>query len=140
MKETVGKVLGSILRSTLISIVMFLVVFSVITGEFPPNLGRIKTAYQSLQRMTQLSREIQTKQKALQNQYAAEGVVEDADVEALQELNLKRAEIGASLLGDAPALEVSAKEMGEVKKQIQELQAQVFRLQQRVNELEGVSK
>lgn len=140
MKETVGKVLSSILRSTLISIVMFLVVFSIITGEFPPNLGRIKIAYQSLQRMTQLSREIQTKQKALQKQYAAEGAVEDADVEALQELNLKRAEIGASLLGDAPLSEVSAKDMNEVKKQIQELQTQVFRLQQRVNELEGQGK
>ncbi|UOE99715.1 hypothetical protein [Bdellovibrio reynosensis] len=140
MKETVGKVLGSILRSTLISIVMFLVVFSVITGEFPPNLSRIKTAYQSLQRMTQLSREIQNKQKALQNQYAAEGMVEDADVQALQELNLKRAEIGANLLGDAAPPEVSSKEMTELKKQVQEMQNQVFRLQQRVNELEGQSK
>lgn len=138
MKETMAKVLGSILRSLFFSIIMFVVVYSVITGEFPPNFARIKTSYQGLQKMAHLSREIHNKNKDLNTQYEIEGSVDDADLAALQELNLKRAEIGVSLLGEAPA-PVSETDT-DLQKKIQDLQTQVFRLQQRVSELESKNK
>jgi len=134
MREALGKVAGSILRSLFISIVMFVVVFSVITGEFPPDFSRIKKGYQSLQQMAQLSRQIHQQHKILKAQNDSGQAVDDADVEALQELNLKRAELGASLLGEGPLPQTA--EVTQLQNQIKELQAQLFRLQDRVNKLE----
>lgn len=140
MREALGKIAGSILRSLFISIVMFVVVFSVITGEFPPDFGRIKKTYSNLQQMTQLSRQIHEQQKALQGRYATNGEVDEQDVEALQELNLKRAELGAGLLGAGPEGSTSSLDSGDVKElraKIKEMETQLFRLQNRVSELEA---
>lgn len=139
MREALGKIAGSILRSLFISIVMFVIVFSVVTGEFPPNFGRIKKTYASLQQMTQLSRQIHEQQKAMQHQYADSGEVDEHDVEALQELNLKRAEIGAGILGDpnAPSSVNESADVKELKAKINDMEAQLYRLQHRVSELES---
>ncbi|MEK2644439.1 hypothetical protein [Bdellovibrio sp. BCCA] len=139
MREALGKIAGSILRSLFISIVMFVIVFSVVTGEFPPNFGRIKKTYASLQQMTQLSRQIHEQQKAMKHQYANSGEVDEQDVEALQELNLKRAEIGAGILGDpnAPSAVSESADVKELKEKIKEMEAQLYRLQHRVSELEA---
>lgn len=137
MLQTLGKILGSIVRSLFISIVMFIIVFSVITGEFPPNFGRIKSTYQSLQKMTQLSRQIFDQQKVLKGQYQANGEVDEADVSALEELNLKRAELGASILQGGPSPSMDSQEVKDLRKQMAELEKQVFKLQHRVNQLEA---
>lgn len=139
MLQVLGKIVGSILRSLFISIVMFVIVFSVITGEFPPNFKRVTNTFKNLQQMTQLSRQIQEQQKALKDRYAAHGEVDDSDVEALQELNLKRAELGAGLLqAENPASD--NQETNELKQKVKELETQLFRLQQRVSQLESKSK
>ncbi|WP_253720928.1 hypothetical protein [Bdellovibrio bacteriovorus] len=89
--------------------------------------------------MTQLSRQIQEQQKALKNQYTAHGEVDESDVEALQELNLKRAELGAGLLQAENAVSDS-QETSELKQKMKELETQLFRLQQRVSQLESKTK
>lgn len=139
MLQALGKIAGSILRSLFISIVMFIIVFSVITGEFPPNFKRVTNTFKSLQQMTQLSRQIQEQQKALKTQYAANGEVDESDVEALQELNLKRAELGAGLL-QAENTVSDSQETSELKQKMKELETQLFRLQQRVSQLESKTK
>ncbi|MFV8256194.1 hypothetical protein ACNQKP_00230 [Bdellovibrio bacteriovorus] len=137
MKSVLVKVIGSILRSLFISIVMFVIVFSVITREFPPNFGKLQGSWQNLQQMAQLSRQIHDQNKILKSQQAQDGFVEDADLEKLQELNLKRAELGAGLLnGEAVGVSASA-DTEALKVRVQELEKQLFRLQQRVNELES---
>ncbi|WP_373999000.1 hypothetical protein [Bdellovibrio bacteriovorus] len=139
MLQALGKIAGSVLRSLFISIVMFIIVFSVITGEFPPNFKRVTNTFKNLQQMTQLSRQIQEQQKALKNQYTAHGEVDENDVEALQELNLKRAELGAGLLQAENAVSDS-QETSELKQKMKELETQLFRLQQRVSQLESKTK
>lgn len=139
MLQALGKIAGSILRSLFISIVMFIIVFSVITGEFPPNFKRVTNTFKSLQQMTQLSRQIQEQQKALKTQYAANGEVDESDVEALQELNLKRAELGSGLL-QAENTVSDSQETSELKQKMKELETQLFRLQQRVSQLESKTK
>ncbi|WP_374029722.1 hypothetical protein [Bdellovibrio bacteriovorus] len=140
MREALGKIAGSILRSLFISIVMFVVVFSVITGEFPPRFSRLKNTYHNLQQMAQLSRQIHEQQKVLKKQYAQDGLVEDADLEALQEMNLRRAEIGAGILQGSAVAGVGSEENKELKERLQQLENQVYRLQQRVSELESERK
>ncbi|WP_374078092.1 hypothetical protein [Bdellovibrio bacteriovorus] len=139
MREALGKILGSVLRSLFISIVMFVVVFSAITGEFPPDFSRIKKTYSNLQQMTQLSRQIHEQQKAMKGQYATTGEVDEQDVEALQELNLKRAELGAGLLGAGPetSASVDTGDVKELRAKMKEMETQLFRLQNRVSELEA---
>lgn len=137
MKSVLVKVVGSILRSLFVSIVMFVIVFSVITREFPPNFAKLQGSWQNLQQMAQLSRQIHDQNKVLKSQQAQDGFVEDADLEKLQELNLKRAELGAGLLnGEATGVSGSA-DTEALKVRVQELEKQLFRLQQRVNELES---
>lgn len=137
MKTAIVRVLGSILRSLVVSIVMFVIVFSVITREFPPNFSRLQNSWQNLQKMAQLSREIQNQHKVLKGQQAQDGFVEDADLEKLQELNLRRAELGAGLLsGESPGL-TSSEEVINMQRRMAEMEKQLFRLQQRVAELEA---
>nr|BFD58590.1 hypothetical protein CKG001_06970 [Bdellovibrio sp. CKG001] len=141
MKTALAKILSSLLRSLFVSLVMFVVVFSVITREFPPNFSKLQNSWQNLQKMAQLSRQIHDQHQLLKSQQAVgDGFVEDADLEKLQELNLRRAELGAGLLnGTVPAAEPSADSQA-LKQRVQELEKQLFKLQQRVNELELLSK
>lgn len=132
-----AKVVGSILRSLFISIIMFVVVFSVITREFPPNFGKLQNSWQNLQQMAALSRQIHDQNKILKSQEQVDGFVEDADLLKLQELNLKRAELGAGLLNSGIVGPSGSGESEAIKVRVQELEKQVFRLQQRLNELES---
>ncbi|UXR64674.1 hypothetical protein EZJ49_00195 [Bdellovibrio bacteriovorus] len=142
MKTALAKILGSILRSLFVSVVMFVIVFSVITREFPPNFSKLQNSWQSLQKMAQLSRQIHDQHQLLKGQQAAgDGFVEDADLDKLQELNLRRAELGASLLnGTSTSGAESSAEDQALKRRVQELEQQLFKLQQRVNELEARAK
>lgn len=137
MKTVLVKVVGSILRSLFVSIVMFVIVFSVITREFPPNFAKLQGSWQNLQQMAQLSREIHDQHKVLKGQQAQDGFVEDADLERLQELNLKRAELGAGLLNAQTPAGESSEQTQALKQRVQELEKQLYLLQQRVSELES---
>lgn len=138
MLEVLAKALSSILRSLFVSLMMFIIGYSVITGEFPPNFSRLKTTFQNLQEMTQLSRQVFEQQKNLKQQMAAQGMVDEKDVAALEELNLKRAELGAGLLGGSAQQiqKIEIHDNQELRRQVKELETQVLRLQQRVSQLE----
>ncbi|WP_347357006.1 hypothetical protein [Bdellovibrio sp.] len=138
MKTVLAKILGSLLRSIFVSVVMFVIVFSVITREFPPNFSKLQNSWQSLQKMAQLSRQIHDQHQLLKGQQSAgDGFVEDADLDKLQELNLRRAELGANLLNGTVSGSDSSAEDRALKGRVQELEKQLFKLQQRVNELEA---
>ncbi len=94
MLSVAGEILGSVVRSLFISIVMFVIAFSIITGEFPPDFGKIPKIYESLQQMTALSRQIHEQDKTLRKKFETEGEVEDVDVMALEDLNIKKSRIG----------------------------------------------
>lgn len=153
MVQVIGKVLGALLRSLFVSIVMFVIGFSVISGEFPPNFKRLEKTYESLQQMSQLGRQLQVQQKDMKNQIVNPGESDvERDVEALQNLTAKRAELGENILtGSARKVnshgsikntnsDAESSDIKDLKARINELQTQVYRLQQRVGQLEDRNK
>lgn len=134
MLVVLGKFLGSLIRSIFISAVMFLIVLSVLTGDFPPNMEKIKNTYAGLQKMSELSQKFQHPPAPTQGS-------EEADVLYLEQINKQRQQAGQNLLGgSAPTTVVaSGSEDQELKATIRELQRQVFKLQNRVAELEEKS-
>lgn len=121
---------------------MFVILFSVITRQFPPDFSRIQTSLQNVQKLTQISREIYEQKKQLNTELQAAGSVAETDVLALEELNLKRAEIGAKLLSGsslpAPPSESDATGENEnLRAQILELRVQVSQMQRRLDRLES---
>lgn len=143
MKELALKVFGSIIRSILVSAIMFVVGFSLITGEFPPDFNRIPRMMDQVQKLTQVSREVHEKQKLLKSKMKAQGFIEDQDVEALQELQLKRAEIGASI-GSGKELKnqnsmnssESQEEVAQLRIRVSVLETKLLKLQNHVDRLE----
>lgn len=133
MKELLLKFLGSVIRSLFISAILFVVGFSAVTGEFPPNFKRIPLMFEQVQKLTQVSRQIHDKQKALNKQQMENGYVENADVEELQELQLRRAEIGTSILPQGPGTVSSQSPSG----QDDETKARLNKLEQRMLHLES---
>ncbi len=129
MKDLALKVAGSVLRSLLVSTIFFVVGFSLVTGEFPPDFKRIPRLMDQVQRLAQVSREVHEKQKLLKSKMATQGYIEDQDVEALEELQLKRAEIGVAI---GSGKEVASQGSGENTQSSEE----VSQLRARVNELE----
>lgn len=125
--SAVAKVIGSILRSLFVSIVMFVIVLSVMTGQFPPDFGRLRVTFQSMQDLVALGQKMKEKTEG------ADELAEE-DVQSLEALNAKRRELGEKIF--AQGSDSSA----ELKARVQELQVQLFRLQQRVAELEEAQK
>lgn len=126
---------------------MLVVALSIITGQFPPDLERLQRSYSSLQEMTTLSRKIFEQRKSMDKEQAKIGSVEDEDLHKLEELYLRRAELGANLLPSdkdlSPLASPSTAAVSEGKTQaqlegkIRELQQDLFRLQERVHRLES---
>lgn len=150
MLETFAKIVGSILRSLFISIVMFVIAFSVITGEFPPNFGRIAEMYSSFKTLNDVNQSVGHSHSQVSKEGAVvEGNVGSGDddmVEGLNQINRKRAEVGASMLGgSSPKLQGQvvpvpvSSEVQVLRDKVKELEVQLFRLQDRVNRLESSS-
>lgn len=139
MLATLGKIVSSVLRSLFVSIVMFVIVFSLITEEFPPNFGKLAVMYRSFQKLTDLTQQILPTLNAKQ---LMEGKgLEDIDVNALEELNLKRSELAAGLLGrKAPNSDLAPEEIKALRRQVSELLIEVYGLRQRVVQLETREK
>lgn len=140
MREALVKVLGSILRSLFISILMLVITLSIVTGKFPPDFGRLKSTWQSLQQIARVGQEFHAKSKALQ---ANSELYDESDaVSELATLQRQRAELGAGLLaGQGPSagaahINDSNFEDGTLRTRVQELERQLYQLQQRVGELE----
>ena len=146
MKDLALKVVGSVLRSLLVSIILFVVGFSLVTGEFPPDFKRIPRLMDQVQKLAQVSREVHEKQKHLKSKMQTQGYVEDKDVEALQELQLKRAEIGVAIgsgkdLSNQNTLESSEdpSEVAQLRARVNELEMKVLRLQSQMDRIESGS-
>lgn len=123
--ETLGKIINSVLTSLIVSIILFVIMYSLMTGEFPPNLARLKKSYQGLHKMAQVSREIHDQDVRLRKQYATTGNVNQEDVDHLQALNLQRMELGASMLGGSSVDEASQKRIDELEKRVSKLEAEL---------------
>lgn len=146
MKDLALKVAGSILRSLFVSIIFFVVGFSLVTGEFPPDFKRIPRLMDQVQKLAQVSREVHEKQKLLKSKMATQGYVEDQDVEALEELQLKRAEIGIAIgTGKESPEQVengqsnNSDEVSELRARVNELETKVLKIQSQMDRLETSS-
>lgn len=146
MKDLALKVAGSILRSLFVSIIFFVVGFSLVTGEFPPDFKRIPRLMDQVQKLAQVSREVHEKQKLLKSKMATQGYVEDQDVEALEELQLKRAEIGIAIGTGKESPEQVANgqsnnsdEVSELRARVNELETKVLKMQSQMDRLETSS-
>lgn len=127
--ETLGKIINSVLSSLIVSIILFVGMYSLMTGEFPPNLARLKKSYSNLHEITRISRQIHEKDTSLRKKYQTTGEVDQSEVDALQELNLKRAELGTGLLnagGDA-TVQLQEKRIEALEKRVAELESQLRR-------------
>ncbi|KYG67371.1 hypothetical protein AZI86_10280 [Bdellovibrio bacteriovorus] len=150
MTATIAKILGSILRSMFISIVMLVIALSVITGQFPPDFEKLQKTYSSVQELAQLSNGFHERKNidAATSTMGSAGSMEEDDIRRLEEINAKRAEIGANLLPHASdngsASKVTTVAQGKTQEQlegkIRDLQQDLFRLQERVNRLESQSR
>ncbi|MNL27703.1 hypothetical protein D3C87_1493100 [compost metagenome] len=147
MKEMLGKILSTLVSSLFVSGVMFIIGLSVITRQFPPDFGQLQSSYESI---TQLSAMGRASKSAELEKANPSSMPEDQDVDTLTALNRKRAEISEGLLGGtgdkvkkeksgsaATATTIVASE--DIMSEIRELKTQLFRLQQRVSELETKS-
>lgn len=122
---------------------MFIIFFSIVTGGFPPDFSKIRKAYNNLQAMSQLSK--QPLAASSPNIPESEkGLTDEKDVALLESYNKKRAELGEGLFGagNTPAAApqrdaAEAKVQPDIQAQLRDMQQEIFRLQQRVSELES---
>ncbi len=142
--------------SFLVSIFIMVVTVSVATNRFPPDFNKMLTSFKNLRQMMITSTAMTEKKSAdsIQNQNleSQQDTGVDADLDQLVQLNQQRAKMGAGLVGnddgvsgkksDSSGQRDSAEggsnsELRTIKKSFSELQSQLFRLQQRVAELES---
>lgn len=138
--KSVFRILGVLLRSTFISIVMFLIAFSVVTGEFPPNFGKIKKAYQGMQQLSRLSSNVNHRRFDQKNNLPLYSDPAEQDVADLEYVNRKRTEISQSLFqtqNEAFVSDNSSNEVRALRTQLSEVKIQLYKLQHRVAQLES---
>lgn len=135
MWASIGKILSSLFRSLFVSIVMLVIVLSIITGDFPPDLGKLTGAYTHLQEI-----------KVLENTTPppATDSFEEGDLRQLEAINEKRRDLGGKILPHGSMgvdlsqekREVSRVGTPSLENKVRELQQDVFRLQERLHRLE----
>lgn len=147
MKQFVGKILSTLVSSLFVSGVMFIIGLSVITRQFPPDFGQIQSSYESITQLSAMGTATKSAELEKSNPSA---MSEDQDVDTLTAINRKRAEISEGLLGGTGD-KVKKENKGttttnntvvaseDIMSEIRELKTQLFRLQQRVSELETKS-
>lgn len=138
MLVLLGKFIGSLIRSLFVSIVLVVIVYSVITGDFPPSLSKAQTTWNNLHQLSQLRDSAVHRLPRQESQFES-GSGEDWDVTNLENFNAERSKLAAGLLSNQkesfnPDL-FNSQSQGQLQR-IQELEVQLFKLQQRVNELE----
>lgn len=138
---------------------MFVIFFSIVTGGFPPDFKRLGRAYDSIQGMSKLSKApVKKYEENVAEETpatpSASGFEEEKEIAELEKYNKKRADLGEGMTGGvapAPAGSMaaatvtatgpsrtvsSAAPQEELKNQMREMRQELFRLQQRVNDLE----
>lgn len=145
MKEMLGKILSTLVSSLFVSGVMFIIGLSVITRQFPPDFGQLQSSYESITKLKAMG---QSSNPVELENATPSAMTEDQDVDTLTAINRKRAEISEGLLGGTGD-KVKKEKSGtatttivaseDIMSEIRELKTQLFRLQQRVSELETKS-
>lgn len=146
-----AKIFSAIVKSLFFSGVMFIIFFSIVTGGFPPDFRKLSRAFGGVQELHKMS-----KQPSMTSPAAAEmgsgNFDDEKDVADLEAYNHKRAKLGEDLFNQntapeeeegriVPLRQVSSVDPNEeIKSQMREMQQEIFRLQQRVNELEDQVK
>jgi len=143
---TLAKILSAIVKSLFFSGIMFIIFFSIITGGFPPDFRKLSKAFGNTQELAKMSnpQNITIHDKTLSH------FEEENEISHLEAFNKKRAKLGEGLFGadsstdeeeHIPSLRtLSSVPQEDLKAQLQDLQQEIFRLQQRVSELEEQAK
>jgi|GEM_PF-1864634 hypothetical protein len=147
LKLAFARVLGAIIKSMGFSLIMLMVALSALTGKFPPDWERVKNLSSNLEKMHLLQ------SQGPQFLMSQNNGNPEEDVNALEKFNAKRAAVGAGLLGAKTNIDVDSTPVNSAKvipaagddiqscqKKIRDVEYQLFRLQQRVAELEEKSK
>lgn len=139
MLKLFAKFIGSLIRSLFVSILMMVIVYSVITGDFPPSLSKAKTTWNNLIQLSHL-REDTVHKLAEQGNKTVIADGEEWDVNVLETFNSERSKLAMGLLSDQkksdPMSFFNRPDQDQIHR-IQELEVQLYKLQQRVNELEA---
>lgn len=118
---------------------MMVIVYSVITGDFPPSLSKAKTTWNNLIQLSHL-REDTVHKLAEQGNKTVIADGEEWDVNVLETFNSERSKLAMGLLSDQkksdPMSFFNRPDQDQIHR-IQELEVQLYKLQQRVNELEA---
>lgn len=144
--EVLGKIFSAVVKSLFFSGVMFIIFFSIVTGGFPPDFRKISRAFGGVQELHKMSHQPSMKST---NEISPAGFDDEKDVADLETYNRKRAKLGEDLFGQGsgsqdeeegrivPMRQISSVDPNEeLKTQMRDMQQEIFRLQQRVNELE----
>lgn len=148
-----AKIFSAVMKSLFFSGVMFIIFFSIVTGGFPPDFRKISKAFGGVQELHKMSEQPSLK-AAVAGESESVGFDDEKDVVDLEAYNRKRATLGEDLYGGqgiptqeeeegriVPLRQVSSVEVPEdLKAQLRDMQQEIFRLQQRVNELEDQAK
>lgn len=148
-----AKIFSALMKSLFFSGVMFIIFFSIVTGGFPPDFRKISKAFGGVQELHKMSQQPSLKTPVVQESDSV-GFDDEKDVVDLEAYNRKRAKLGEDLYGGqgnlpqeeeegriVPLRQVSSVEVPEdLKAQLRDMQQEIFRLQQRVNELEDQAK
>lgn len=145
-----AKIFSALMKSLFFSGVMFIIFFSIVTGGFPPDFRKISKAFGGVQELHKMSQQPSLKTSAADESDSV-GFDDEKDVTDLETYNRKRAKLGEDLFGQqsnqptpeeeegriVPLRQVSSVDPNEdLKSQMRDMQQEIFRLQQRVNELE----
>jgi hypothetical protein len=101
-----------LLRSFILMFMTFIILMSAITHEFPPNLKRLRLAYQDLKGAR--SGIVAESVAADPNTVAPEPMTEESEIDKLSELYEKRARVGRTLLD--PSSSLSTQEASDVSR------------------------
>ncbi len=139
MLKLFAKFIGSLIRSLFVSILMMVIVYSVITGDFPPSISKAKTTWNNLIKLSHLREDTVYKLAEQGNKTVSEDG-EEWDVNVLETFNSERSKLALGLLSDQKKSDTisffSRPDQDQIRR-IQELEVQLYKLQQRVNELEA---
>lgn len=152
MRGILGIVATFLLRSFVISFLIFLMIISLVSGEFPPDLGATKRTFSSLHQLVQMGEQFKMQYKMnLQQRNSPKATgIGSASGEKLLHPSVVLKSINEELddgpsqkpvASDSPGLATSsAAEIQSLRLKVTELETQLFRLQSRLANLETRSK
>jgi hypothetical protein len=146
MLRLFGRIAGAIISSTFVSAIMFLIFFSIITHRFPPDFSQLQKTFQGIKELESAA----TRSTNLKNENLPSSAHQDRsdiDVENLEALNHRRAEVGNTILNqtdfsskEPPRNETDEnlnQQLAALKLKVSQLEVMMFKLQGHVDRLES---